>query len=194
MFDQTSGLGSPLHPHLYCKFSDHVRLPEPSLPSDQILDQGLTQTPLPEQSASIHSPPPVASAPVRLPVQLLAHRHIPVSAAPAALVRSHPLDARQQLCAQISRRVSCPRSAAVCAHCLWPGRLAPGHQLPANLHRHQRAPRRVRRQHPKVEVPFLRGSGSNAATRSKHSLALSRSSITPCSPSLCPCNAAHGCR
>ena len=76
-------------------------------------------------------------------------------AAPAALVRSHPVVARQLLCPQISRRMSCPRSAAVCAHCLWPGCLALGRQLPASLRRHLRAPRRVRRQHPKVALPML---------------------------------------
>ena len=37
-------------------------------------------------------------------------------ATPAAFERKHPVDARQQLCPQISRRVSAPRSAA-----LYPG-------------------------------------------------------------------------
>ena len=49
----------------------------------KLLVQELPQTPLPEQSAAVHSAPAVVSAPVRLPVQLVAHQHVPVSAAPA---------------------------------------------------------------------------------------------------------------
>ena len=67
-------------------------------------------------------------------------------ATPAALEWKHPIDARQQLCPQISRRVSCPRGTKICAHCLWPGCLTP---------RHQRPPQRVRCQHSKVAVPML---------------------------------------
>ena len=76
-------------------------------------------------------------------------------AAPAALERKHPVDARQQLCPQLSRRVSAPRSAAVCIRCLWPRGFAPRRQLPPSLRRDQRPPPRVRRQHPKVAVPML---------------------------------------
>ena len=76
-------------------------------------------------------------------------------AAPAALERKHPVDAHQQLCPQISRWESAPRSAAVCTHCLWPRWLTPRSQLPPSLRRHQFPPRRVRRQHPKVVVPML---------------------------------------
>ena len=54
----------------------------------------------------------------------------------------------------ISCRVSCPRGAIICAHCLWPVCLAPRPRLPASL-RHQRPPRRFRRQHPEVAVPIL---------------------------------------
>ena len=53
------------------------------------------------------------------------------------------------------RQVSGPRGAKICAHCLWPGCLPPRPQLPAGLRHHLRAPRRVRRQHPKVAVPML---------------------------------------
>jgi len=76
-------------------------------------------------------------------------------AAPATLEWKHPVDVRQQLCPQISRRVSCPRCARICAHCLWPGCLTPRPRTPASICRHQRAPGRVRRQHPEVAVPML---------------------------------------
>ena len=76
-------------------------------------------------------------------------------AAPAAVERKHAVNARQQLCPQISRRVSCPRHAKICAHCLCPGCLTPRPRLPANICRHQRPPRRVRRQHPEDAVPML---------------------------------------
>ena len=49
----------------------------------QTLVQELPQTPLPEQSAAVHSSPAVVSALVRLPVQLFARLHVPVSAAPS---------------------------------------------------------------------------------------------------------------
>ena len=91
---------------------------------------------------------------------------------PAALEWKHPVDACQQLCPQISRRVSCPRGAKICAHCLWPGCFAPRPQLPAGLHHHLRAPRRVRRQHPKVAVPMLGIGGINAAARFRNLLTL----------------------
>ena len=77
------------------------------------------------------------------------HAHPP--AAPTALEWKHPVDARQQLRPQISRRVSCPRGTKICAHCLWPGCLTPCPLLPASL----RAPRRVRRQHTEIAVPML---------------------------------------
>ena len=55
----------------------------------KLLVQELPQTPLPEQSAAVHSAPAVVSAPVRLPVQLFAHQHVPVSAAPARVTSCH---------------------------------------------------------------------------------------------------------
>ena len=61
--------------------------------------------------------------------------------APAALERKHPVDARQQVCPQLSRRVSCRQGAKIRAHCLWPGYLAPRPRLPASLRHHLRAPR-----------------------------------------------------
>ena len=76
-------------------------------------------------------------------------------AAPAALERKHPVDTRQQLRPHIARYLSRPRGAGNFAYRLWPGCLAPRRQLPAGLHRHQRPPRRVRRQYPKVAVPML---------------------------------------
>lgn len=98
----------------------------------------------------------MVSALVRWPVQLLVHLHVPVSAAPSSLCEKanqalppatpaafkckHPVKAHQQLRPQMSRWVSCPRGAAISAHGLWPGRLAP---------------RRVRRQHSKVAVSML---------------------------------------
>ena len=54
-------------------------------------------------------------------------------AAPAALERKHLVDARQQLCPQISRGVSAPRTAAVCVRCLWQRWLTPRRQLPPSL-------------------------------------------------------------
>ena len=76
-------------------------------------------------------------------------------AAPAALERKHPVDARQQLRPHIARPLSRPRGADNFAHQLWPGCLSPRHQLPAGLRRHQRPPRRVRRQYPNVALPML---------------------------------------
>jgi len=64
-----------------------------------------------------------------------------------------------------------------CTLCPWPGCRAPRPRLPASLSGHVRAPGRVKRQHSKVAVPSLRGGGINAATRSRNSLALSRSSV-----------------
>ena len=71
-----------MHPHPLRPPTYHARLPLPSLPSSQTLVQGLP-LPLPEQSAIFHSPPPVVSALVRLPVHLLARLHVPVYAAPS---------------------------------------------------------------------------------------------------------------
>ncbi|MCG3770662.1 MAG: hypothetical protein JW384_01816 [Nitrosomonadaceae bacterium] len=77
------------------------------------------------------------------------------SAAPAALQRKLPVDARQQLRPHTARSLSRPRGAGNFAHRLWPGCLAPRRQLPAGLRRHQRPPRRVRRKYPKVALPML---------------------------------------
>ena len=81
--DQTPVPGSALQPHLRGASTDHVPLPPQGLPSGQTLVQELLQTPTPEQPAAVHSAPAAVSAPVRLPVQLFARRHVPVSAAPA---------------------------------------------------------------------------------------------------------------
>ena len=59
-------------------------------------------------------------------------------AAPAALERKHPVDARQQLRPHIARSLSRPRGAGNFAYRLWPGCLAPRCQLPAGLRRNQR--------------------------------------------------------
>ena len=156
MSGRTPVPGSALYRHPHRATTDHARLPLSGLPSGQTQVQGLPQTPLPEQPAPTQSSSPAAvSALGRLPVHLFAYLHVPVSAAPATLEWKHPVDAHQQLCPQISRRVSCPRGAKICAHCLWPGCLAPRPRLPASICRHQRPPRRVRRQHAKVAVPML---------------------------------------
>ena len=76
-------------------------------------------------------------------------------AAPATLERKQPVDARQPPRPQTARPLSGPRGAGNFAFRLWPGCLAPRRQLPAGLRRHQRPPRRVRRQYPKVAVPML---------------------------------------
>ena len=76
-------------------------------------------------------------------------------AAPAALERKHSVDARYQLRPHIARPLSRPRGAGNFAQRLWPGCFAPRRQQPAGLCRHQRPPRRVRRQYPKVAVPIL---------------------------------------
>ena len=81
--DQTRGPGSAMHPHPRGAPTDHDPLPPPGLPSGQTLVQKLLQTPLPVQPAGLHSLPADVSAPVRLPVQLFARLHIPVSTAPA---------------------------------------------------------------------------------------------------------------
>ena len=78
------------------------------------------------------------------------HAHPP--AVPAALERKHPVDARQQLRPQISRRVSCPRCAKICAHCLWPGCLTPRPRLPASLRPTKRQPMPPRHHHPTQHV------------------------------------------
>ena len=78
--------------------------------------------------------------------------HPPVT--PAALECKHPVDARQQLRPHIARPLSRPRGAGNSAHRLCPGCLAPRRKLPAGLRRHQRPPRRVRRQYPKVALPM----------------------------------------
>ena len=90
---------------------------------------------------------------VQLPVQLslaymfqyLPHRRrlcdepyqVHPPAAPAALESKH-----------IAGPLSRPRGAGNFAHRLWPGCLSPRRMLPAGLRRHQRTPRRVRRQYP----------------------------------------------
>ena len=75
--DQTPDLGSAPHPHphrhRHRSPTYHARLPLSGLPSGQTHYQGLPLLLL-EQSAAVHSPPPVVSARVRVPVQLLAHQ------------------------------------------------------------------------------------------------------------------------
>ena len=74
-------------------------------------------------------------------------------AAPAALERKHPVDARQQRQRPLVR--SRPRGAGTVAHRLWQGSLAARRQLPVGPSRHQRPQRRVRRQYPKVAIAML---------------------------------------
>ena len=104
------------HPHRPPTY--HARLALRGLPSGQTQARGLPLLLL-EQSPAVHSPPPVVSARVRLPAQLLARRHAPISvapspalckanqahppAAPAALERKHPVDARRQLSQAMER-------------------------------------------------------------------------------------------
>ena len=213
MSGRTPAPGSALHRHPHCAPTDHARLPLSDLPSGQTQGQGLPRTPLPEQPAAAQTPSPAAvSAPGRLPGHWLAHlmfKYLPhrrrlcdepnqahPPAAPATLEWKHPVDARQQLCPQISRPVSCPRGTKICAHCLWLGCLTPRPQLPASLRHHLRAPRRVRRQHPEVAVPMLARRWYYCRNPIRNSLALRRSSIDLCCccAGLCPCNAAHGSR
>ena len=78
--DQTPVEGWALHRHWPPTY--HVRLPLSGLPPGQTRARGLPLLLL-EQSAAVHSPPPVVGARVRLPVQLLARRHAPVSVAPS---------------------------------------------------------------------------------------------------------------
>ena len=80
--DQTPVPGPALHPHPQGTSADYPRLLLLGVPSGQTQARGLPLL-LPEQSAAVHSPPPVVSARVRLPVQLLARRHAPVSVAPS---------------------------------------------------------------------------------------------------------------
>ena len=118
--------GSALHRHPQCTTTDHARLPLSDLPSGQTQVQGLPKTLLPEQPAVAQTPSPAAvSAPgdcratgwLSYMFKYLPHRrricdepnHAHPPAAPTAREWKHPLDARQQLCPQVSRRVSCPR-------------------------------------------------------------------------------------
>ncbi len=72
----------PIMPGFSCQVCRMVKIPARGLPLLLL-----------EQSAAVHSPPPVVSARVRLPVQLLARRHAPVSVAPSPARRkaqAHP--------------------------------------------------------------------------------------------------------
>ncbi len=71
--DQTPVPGSALHPHPQGTSTDYPRLLLLGLPPGQTQARGLPLLLL-EQSAAVHSPPPVVSARVRLPVQLLARQ------------------------------------------------------------------------------------------------------------------------
>ena len=185
---------SALHQHPQRAPSDDTWLPLSDLPSGQTQGQGLPQTPLPEQPAPAHSSSPTAvSAPGPLPGHWLAHLHVPnlhhrqrlcdepnqahPPTAPTALEWKHPVDARQQLSPQISRRVSCPRGTEIFAHCRWPGCLTPRPRLPASLRHNLRTPRRVRRQHIEVAVLMLARRWYQCRNPTRNSLALSRSSV-----------------
>ncbi len=68
-----SGLALHPHPHWHRPLTYRVLLPLSGLPSGQTQARGLPLLLL-EQSAAVHSPPPVLSARVRLPVQLSARQ------------------------------------------------------------------------------------------------------------------------
>ena len=80
--DQTPVPGPAPHPHPQGTSTDNPQLPLSGLPSGQTQAWGLPLLLL-EQSAAVHSPPLVVSALVRLPVQLSARQHAPVSVAPS---------------------------------------------------------------------------------------------------------------
>ena len=105
-------------------------------------------------------------------------------AASAALERKHPEDARQQLRPHIARPLFRPRGAGNFAHHLWPGRLAPRHQLPAGLRRHPRPPRRGRCQYPKVALLMLARRRYQRRYPTRKSMSISPSSMHLCRPSL----------
>ncbi len=71
--DQTPVEGWALHTHPHQPPTYRVRLPLSGLPSGQTQFRGLPLLLL-EQSAAVHTHPPVVSARVRLPVQLLARQ------------------------------------------------------------------------------------------------------------------------
>ena len=116
--DQTPVPGPAPHPHPQGKSTDNPRLPLSSLPSGQTQARGLP-LPLLEQSAAVHLPPPVVSARVRLPVQLLARQprlqifthHLIRSTPfrPPAYVHRGPLQLAVTACA-------CPRRTCSAAH------------------------------------------------------------------------------
>jgi len=84
MSGRTPVLGSALRRHPHRVPADHYRLPQLGFPFGQTQAQGMPQTPLPEQPTPTQSSCPAAvSARGRLPVHLLAHLHVPVSAAPS---------------------------------------------------------------------------------------------------------------
>ena len=80
--DQTPVPGLALHAHPLGTSTDNPLLLLLDLPSGQTQARGLPLLLL-EQSAAVHSPPPVVSVRERLPVQLSARRHAPVSVAPS---------------------------------------------------------------------------------------------------------------
>ena len=71
--DQTPVPGPAPHPHPQGTSTDNPRLPLSGLPSGQTQARGLPLLLL-EKSANVHSPPPVVSARMRLPVQVLARQ------------------------------------------------------------------------------------------------------------------------
>ena len=84
MSSRTLVLGLALHRNPHGATTEHARFALSDLPSGQTQAHGLPQTPLSEPPAPAQSSSPAAvSAPGRLPVPLLAHQHVPVSAAPS---------------------------------------------------------------------------------------------------------------
>ncbi len=116
--DQTPVPGPAPHPHPQGTSTGNPRLPFRGLPSGQTQARELPLLLL-EQSAAVHSPPPVVSARVRLPVQLLARqprlqilthhliRRTPFR--PLAYVHRGPLQLAVTACA-------CPRHTCSAAH------------------------------------------------------------------------------
>ena len=116
--DQTPVPGPALHPHPQGTSTDYPRLLLLGLPSGQTQFRGLSLLLL-EQSAAVHTPPPLVSAQLRLPVQLLARqpriqilthhliRRTPFR--PPVLIHRGPLQLAITACA-------CPRHTCSAAH------------------------------------------------------------------------------
>ena len=116
--DQTPVPGPAPHPHPQGTSTDYPRLLLSGLPSGQTQARGLPLLLL-EQSAAVHSPPPVVSARVQLPVQLSASQpHLQILThhlirrtpfRPPAYVHRGPLQLAIPACA-------CPRHTCSAAH------------------------------------------------------------------------------